>query len=158
LEDLEEERRLFYVAITRAESRLFLTYANTRYKFGSLNYCEPSRFLQEIPDNIVSHHGDMRRPRAPEAAKTAQRTLSAPMPASRPATMPVSPSGEPFIADDASGLQTGMEVMHEKFGEGKVVSIEGSGANKIASIFFAQYGVKKIMLKFARLKILTGGI
>jgi DNA helicase-2/ATP-dependent DNA helicase PcrA len=55
LEDLEEERRLFYVAITRAETRLFLTYANTRYKFGQLNYCEASRFLQEVPDNIVSY-------------------------------------------------------------------------------------------------------
>jgi len=159
LEDLEEERRLFYVAITRAESRLYLTYANTRYKFGSLNYCEPSRFLQEIPDNLISHHGDMRRPKAPEAAKTLYKSASAPAPpVNRPAAAPIAASGEPFIADDASGLQTGMEVMHEKFGEGKVVAIEGSGANKIASIFFAQYGVKKIMLKFARLKILTGGI
>ena len=51
-----------------------------------------------------------------------------------------------------------MEVMHEKFGEGKVVSIEGGGANKIASIFFGQFGVKKIMLKFAKLKILKGGV
>jgi DNA helicase-2/ATP-dependent DNA helicase PcrA len=64
---------------------------------------------------------------------------------------------EPFIADDASTLQTGMEVTHEKFGDGKVVSIEGAGANRIASVFFQQYGVKKIMLKFARLKILSSG-
>jgi DNA helicase-2/ATP-dependent DNA helicase PcrA len=64
---------------------------------------------------------------------------------------------EPFIPDDANTLQTGMEVLHEKFGEGKVVSIEGSGANKIASIFFNSYGVKKIMLKFAKVKILSGG-
>ena len=73
-------------------------------------------------------------------------------------TLAIEPSGEPFIHDDASGLQAGMEVMHEKFGEGKVVSVEGGGANKIASIFFGSFGIKKIMLKFAKLKILTKGI
>jgi DNA helicase-2/ATP-dependent DNA helicase PcrA len=61
------------------------------------------------------------------------------------------------VPDDANTLQTGMEVLHEKFGEGKIVSIEGSGVNKIASIFFSAYGVKKIMLKFAKVKILSGG-
>ncbi|HWB64365.1 MAG TPA: 3'-5' exonuclease, partial [Chitinophagales bacterium] len=157
-EDLEEERRLFYVAITRAEKRLFLTYASTRYKFGSLNYCDPSRFLQEIPENILSYHGDIKKPKTPEAAKSFYRTVSPP-PVSKPVVQqPATHNSEPFIADDSSGLQTGMEVMHEKFGEGKVVSIEGSGANKIASIYFGQYGVKKIMLKFARLKILSGGL
>ena len=158
LEDLEEERRLFYVAITRAESRLFLTYASTRYKFGSLNYCEPSRFLMEIPENVVSYHGDLKKPKAPDAAKNLYSKVSSqpiPKPVVRTST---STSAEPFISDDVSGLQTGMEVMHEKFGEGKVVNIEGSGVNKIASIFFAQFGTKKIMLKFAKLKILKGGV
>lgn len=157
LDDLEEERRLFYVAITRAEHRLFLTYASTRYKFGNLNYCEPSRFLQEIPENVVSFHGDLKKAKTPEATKSLYNQF-----ATRPAPKPIVPAtpstSEPFIADDASTLQTGMEVMHEKFGEGKVVSIEGAGANKIASIFFGQYGLKKIMIKFARLKILSGGI
>lgn len=158
LEDLEEERRLFYVAITRAETRLFLTYASTRYKFGSLNYCEPSRFLMEIPENVVSYHGDLKKPKAPEAAKTLYTKITA-QPAPKPTVVArVSDSGEPFIADDVSGLQGGMDVMHEKFGEGKVVNIEGSGINKIASIMFGQFGVKKIMLKFAKLKILKGGL
>lgn len=157
LEDLEEERRLFYVAITRAEKRLFLTYASTRYKFGQLNYCDPSRFLQEIPENIISHHGDMKKAKVHEAGN--REGFLSEFTARRAAVQPaVEPTGEPFIADDASGLQTGMEVMHEKFGEGKVVSIEGGGANKIASIFFGSFGIKKIMLKFARLKILTKGI
>ena len=157
LEDLEEERRLFYVAITRAEKRLFLTYASTRYKFGQLNYCDPSRFLQEIPENIVAHHGDHRKAKAPEMAKGLYRTISPP-PVSKPSAELPPRNIEPFIADDANGLQTGMEVVHEKFGDGKVVSIEGSGANKIASIFFGQFGIKKIMLKFAKLKILSGGM
>jgi len=67
-------------------------------------------------------------------------------------------NAEPFIADDPNGLQNGMDVIHEKFGDGKVVSIEGAGANKIASIHFNGYGIKKIMLKFARLKIVSGGM
>lgn len=158
LEDLEEERRLFYVAITRAETRLFLTYANTRYKFGQLNYCEASRFLQEVPDNIVSYHGDLKKPKIQQhqPISTFSRVVSPASP--KPISQPVqSHSIEPFVPDDANTLQTGMEVLHEKFGEGKVVSIEGGGANKIASIFFNSYGIKKIMLKFAKVKILSGG-
>ncbi|MFN8321888.1 MAG: 3'-5' exonuclease [Chitinophagales bacterium] len=159
MDDLEEERRLFYVAITRAEARLFLTYANTRYKFGQLNYCDSSRFLQEVPDNIVSFHGDLKKPKVHQQASsisTFSRVVSAPSPKPT-AQPPVNHSSEPFIPDDANTLQTGMEVLHEKFGEGKVVSIDGSGANKIASIFFSAYGVKKIMLKFAKVKILSKG-
>ncbi len=160
LEDLEEERRLFYVAITRAESRLFLTYANTRYKFGQLNYCEASRFIQEVPENVVSYHGDLKKPKVHQPQhqpiSTFSRIVSPASP--KPISQPVqSHPIEPFIPDDANTLQTGMEVLHEKFGEGKVVSIEGSGVNKIASIFFSAYGVKKIMLKFAKVKILSGG-
>lgn len=165
LEDLEEERRLFYVAITRAEARLFLTYANTRYKFGQLNYCDPSRFIQEVPDNVVSYHGDLKKPKVHQSSQQQSvRPISsisrptssqAPKPVAQPSQLS---SGAPFVPDDANKLQTGMEVLHEKFGEGKVVSIEGSGANKIASIFFNAYGVKKIMLKFAKVKILSGGM
>ena len=157
LEDLEEERRLFYVAITRAETRLFLTYASTRYKFGTLGYCEPSRFLMEIPENVVSYHGDLKKPKAPDAAKNLYSKISS-QPATKPVVTRTSESGEPFIAEDVSGLQGGMDVMHEKFGEGKVIIIEGTGVNKIASIMFGQFGVKKIMLKFAKLKILKGGL
>ena len=161
LEDLEEERRLFYVAITRAEARLFLTYANTRYKFGQLNYCEPSRFIQEVPDNVVSYHGDLKKPKVHQQqhspVSSFLRVVSPPSP--KPiAQQPITQLSGPFIPDDANTLQTGMEVLHEKFGEGKVVSIEGSGANKIASIFFNSFGVKKIMLKFAKVKILSGGM
>ncbi len=163
IEDLEEERRLFYVAITRAEAHLFLTYANSRYKFGQLNYCDPSRFLQEVPESVVTYHGDLKKPRVhQQPTSTFSRVVSPPAYKSGVKTSEVfktsEVSGEPFIPDDASGLQTGMQVAHEKFGEGKVVSIEGAGANRIASIFFSSYGVKKIMLKFAKVKILSGGM
>ncbi len=150
LEDLEEERRLFYVAITRAEQKLFLTYASTRYKFGSLQYCEPSRFLSEIPESILSIHGDLKRE---QARQVVSRTLSVKPTSNTP--KPTVAGSEPFIPDDANGLQTGMEVVHEKFGEGKVIAMEGAGVNRISTIFFEGYGQKKIMLKFARLKILN---
>ncbi len=151
LDELEEERRLFYVAITRAERKLFLTYASTRYKFGSLQYCEPSRFLTEIPENILAIHGDLKRE---QSRQVIGRTTLNMKPLSTPAPRAVPTNSEPFIPDDASGLQTGMEVVHEKFGDGKVIAMEGAGINRIATIFFEGYGQKKIMLKFARLKIL----
>ncbi len=165
IEDLEEERRLFYVAITRAEKKLYLTYANTRYKFGQLNYCDASRFLNEIPQDVVSHHGDLKKPAVHQQSgfsKTAsffsqfQRT-GTPSVAPKTTSQPLQHSG-PFVPDDVARLSAGTEVLHEKFGEGKVISIEGVGANKIASIQFQGFGLKKIMLKFARVKILNGDI
>lgn len=149
LEELEEERRLFYVAVTRAERKLFLSYASTRYKFGSLQYCEPSRFLKEIPEEILSILGDLKR----EQAKQMLSRTTLNIKPTAPAPKSISHS-EPFVPDDASNLQTGMDVVHEKFGEGKVIAMEGAGINRIATIFFEGFGQKKIMLKFARLKIL----
>jgi DNA helicase-2/ATP-dependent DNA helicase PcrA len=165
IEDLEEERRLFYVAITRAEKKLFLTYANTRYKFGQLNYCDASRFLNEMPDDVVSHHGDLKKPKVHQQnpvkpgsflSQFQRSTPSQPGNVSAPNTG--NASSEPFVADDVSKLAAGTEVLHEKFGEGKVISIEGVGANKIATIQFGSFGLKKIMLKFARVQILSGGL
>lgn len=165
IEDLEEERRLFYVAITRAEKKLYLTYANTRYKFGQLNYCDASRFLNEIPQDVVSHHGDLKKPAVHQQSgfsKTGsffsqfQRT-GTPGVAPKTTSQPLQHNG-PFIPDDVARLSAGTEVLHEKFGEGKVISIEGVGANKIATIQFQGFGLKKIMLKFARVKIINGGI
>jgi DNA helicase-2/ATP-dependent DNA helicase PcrA len=165
IEDLEEERRLFYVAITRAEKKLYLTYANTRYKFGQLNYCDASRFLNEMPDDVVSHHGDLKKPKVHQQnpvkpgsflSQFQRSTPSQPSNVSAPNTSHA--SSEPFVADDVSKLAAGTEVLHEKFGEGKVISIEGVGANKIATIQFGSFGLKKIMLKFARVQILNGGL
>jgi DNA helicase-2/ATP-dependent DNA helicase PcrA len=149
LEELEEERRLFYVAVTRAQRKLFLTYASTRYKFGSLQYCEPSRFLKEIPEEIVSVVGDLKREQVKQIISRSTLNVK---PTAAPPKM--SAAKEPFMPDDVGNLQTGMDVVHEKFGEGKVIAMEGAGINRIATIFFEGYGQKKIMLKFARLKIL----
>jgi DNA helicase-2/ATP-dependent DNA helicase PcrA len=154
-EDLEEERRLFYVAITRAEKKLFLTYATSRYKYGNIQYSEASRFLNEIPENIMSLYGQQQ----PKAQQPIQRLEGwgksiYPKPAAKPIATPVITSTDPFIPDDAFTIQNGMDVRHEKFGDGKVTAMEGAGTNKIATIFFPNFGEKKIMLKFAKLKIL----
>jgi DNA helicase II / ATP-dependent DNA helicase PcrA len=162
-DDLEEERRLFYVAITRAEKKLFLTYATTRYKYGNIQYSEASRFLTEIPENIISTYGQQQ----PKAAAPIQRNEASegwggsfgksiyPKPAPKPVAAPVINTNYPFIPDDAFTIQNGMDVRHEKFGDGKVTAMEGAGTNKIATIFFPNFGEKKIMLKFAKLKILS---
>lgn len=155
-EDLEEERRLFYVAITRAEKKLFLTYATSRYKYGNIQYSEASRFLNEIPENIMSLYGQQQ----PKAQQPIQRLEGwgksiYPKPAPKPIATPVITSTDPFIPDDAFTIQNGMDVRHEKFGDGKVTAMEGAGTNKIATIFFPNFGEKKIMLKFAKLKILS---
>ncbi|MCS6934114.1 MAG: UvrD-helicase domain-containing protein [Chitinophagales bacterium] len=159
-EDLEEERRLFYVAITRAEKKLFLTYANTRYRNGQLHFSEPSRFIDEIPRELTNYAGI-----------AADKNYGPAVPSWRNSTPPrantshtssarthTPPAEGPFTADDPALLQAGMEVFHEKFGEGKIIAIEGAGTNRIAAVQFADLGIKKIMLKFARLKIIRSGV
>jgi DNA helicase-2/ATP-dependent DNA helicase PcrA len=153
-EDLEEERRLFYVAITRAEKKLYLTYATTRYKYGNIQYSEASRFLTEIPEHIMSLYGQQPKAQQPIQRLEGWGKSIYPKPAPKPVAAPVITSTDPFIPDDAFKLQNGMDVRHEKFGDGKVTAMEGAGTNKIATIFFPNFGEKKIMLKFAKLKIL----
>lgn len=163
--DLEEERRLFYVAITRAKERLWITYANSRYRFGSLVQNDPSRFIEEIPANYVdkTFTGASNRPapggfnttpaaqafdKLPSLKKLADKlaTAAAPAPAHTPSVN--------FTADDASEMNVGMKVEHQKFGFGTILSLEGGTNNRIAGIDFgAGHGVKKIMLNFAKLKI-----
>ncbi len=162
--DLEEERRLFYVAITRAKARLWITFANSRYRFGSLVQNDPSRFIKEIPanhiDNTFTGTGN-RGPaqstgtgnlfnqsldKLPSLKKLADK-LAAPKPQAH------TPSPD-FVSDDASTMDVGMQVEHQKFGFGIIKSLEGNPANRIASIDFGTvHGVKKIMLNFAKLRI-----
>ena len=157
-DDLEEERRLFYVAITRSEKKLFLTYATTRYKFGSIQYGEPSRFLSEIPEDIITLHGERQQTPfdSPSKATFNSNFSSQFKKPTAPPAPKISSNSEPFIPDDVTNLTAGQEVEHEKFGTGKVMQIEGAAPNKIAVIFFNGFGEKKIMLKFAKLKIVKG--
>ncbi len=153
--DLEEERRLFYVAVTRAEKRLFLTYADNRYRWGNLTFCEPSRFLEEInPDFIES---------AQKAKVPVKNSFSTDgvMPklkfkADQSKLKKIEPKkGKEAVAASSEEIQAGMEVEHLRFGRGKVVNVEGSGANKKASVFFHGVGQKQLLLRFAKLKIVN---
>jgi DNA helicase-2/ATP-dependent DNA helicase PcrA len=186
-EELEEERRLFYVAITRAKERLWLTFANARYRFGQLQQNDPSRFIEEIPEQYVdksyagggvrnisnggsafermnrgfgnSSNGNSWN----KAASQAERFYGAP-PAKKPSqptylpakplpkTIEHTPSPD-FRASDTSNLQAGQKVEHQKFGFGQVSKIEGSAHNPVATVLFELNGEKKIMLNYAKLRI-----
>lgn len=177
-EELEEERRLFYVAITRAKKKLYLTCANSRYRFGSLVQNEPSRFINEIPDeyldktfsgaanrsnNLGSAYERMQRGFGnfgSSASKNVASTqfqrkpssvLSA-LPKPKPTEHKVS---ENFLASDTSQLEAGQKVEHQKFGYGTVSKVDGSAHNPIATIQFELQGEKKIMLNYAKLRIVT---
>ena len=161
--DLEEERRLFYVVVTRAKQRLWVTYANSRYRFGSLVQNDPSRFLEEIPPAFADRTftGVGARPPVPNASFGGNTQAFDKMPSlkkladklAQPAAPQHKPSGD-FAADDPENMEVGMQVEHQKFGFGTITTIEGSPANRIAGIDFgAGHGVKKIMLNYAKLRI-----
>jgi DNA helicase II / ATP-dependent DNA helicase PcrA len=181
-EELEEERRLFYVVITRAKKKLWVTYANTRYRFGSLVQNEPSRFINEIPDQYLdrafsgggmknqSSFGlggsafDRMRGGFGNQANDAEKLYGPPPGKKRdngPSYMPPKPQGKTiehnpspdFVPSDTSALQEGQRVEHQKFGFGEVVKMEGSAHNPVATVKFDLNGEKKIMLNYAKLRI-----
>jgi DNA helicase-2/ATP-dependent DNA helicase PcrA len=171
--DLEEERRLFYVAVTRAESKLTISYATSRFKFGTLISCEPSRFLDEIDAqylelDFTAKPAATSNPFFDDERKawsrgTGSNTSNADT-YSKPKPQPVKTTSilakahvpsEGFAPSDTSNLQVGMEVEHERFGYGKVISLEGKKPDVKATIFFKEIGQKQLLLKFAKLRVLS---
>ena len=185
-EELEEERRLFYVVITRAKQRLWVTYANTRYRFGQLVQNEPSRFIEEIPQEYLdrsfagvstANNGgskwgndnaynrlkgwggankevlEAEKKYGPAANQKQKKTpvYLAPQ-SSTPKLVEHTPSAD-FIASDTSNLKAGQKVEHQKFGFGEVIKMEGAAHNPIATVKFEHNGEKKIMLNYAKLRI-----
>ena len=164
-EELEEERRLFYVAITRAMTKLTLSYAEQRYRYGNLTLSERSRFVDEIDGSLIeqtqkaSFKGTSpmsgrpfgRRINEPEqhGFRKLEETQSFAKPSFNQPAVP-----KDFEPSNPDLLQEGMRVMHAKFGAGTILSIDGAGANKKASVNFDSGGVKMLMLKFARLAII----
>lgn len=156
--DLEEERRLFYVALTRAEKRATLTYASTRYRWGQLTSCEPSRFLEEIDTRYVEY--------ANRAARTASTHPEEPVFQRKEIVKNVTPPPKKnlvkvtgtapinFDSEKLKDLAVGMTVKHERFGTGKVTAMEGSYPNSKATVAFEQVGQKQLLIKFAKLEIL----
>jgi DNA helicase-2/ATP-dependent DNA helicase PcrA len=186
-EELEEERRLFYVAITRAKHKLWLTYANARYRFGQLQQNDSSRFLEEIPEEHLdkSYAGGGTRNGGnsgtafermnrgfggggnawggkSSAAAKAEKQYGAPpgkvatpgyvAPKPQNKTVEHTPSAD-FVPSDTSNLKAGQKVEHQKFGFGEVMKMEGAAHNPIATVNFELNGEKKIMLNYAKLRI-----
>lgn len=147
---IDEERRLFYVAITRAEQHLILTYASSRYRFGKMQYNNSSRFLEEISADC------MELKTLNQTAKVGGMKLPAASLTKVPIKTPAGNTGPIQIkASPVQLIVAGAKVLHERFGEGKVISLEGAPDNKIAIIFFGpEIGEKRIMLKFAKLQVI----
>ena len=200
LRELEEERRLLYVAITRAKDHCFLTFAKSRYKFGQFTYCEPSRFINEISPAYMAMQGGVQRPAQQQGtlrggglfgrtnSYASQQRVAGnsgvqqssgysswcgsanAQPAQSPRREPETPSftqrpanlrrvadvqhsyGTP--AGNTPTLGVGQVVQHERFGVGQVISTEGIGENAKATIKFQNAGVKTLLLKFAKLKVI----
>jgi len=171
-EALEEERRLFYVALTRAKENAWLSFATQRYRWGKLDFCTPSRFLEDLDEQFIDNT-DWKIENA-TTAKSNDLPFGSP---SRQFTrrQPVSPlknqnsqnifgkklvklkesekQQNSFSGDSPDKIQPGMVVEHQRFGEGKVLKIEGVAPNLKAIVFFQNAGQKNLLLKFAKLKI-----
>lgn len=174
--DLEEERRLFYVAITRAEKQATLSYATVRYRFGNITYCEPSRFIDEIDDKFIDY------PEEPSAPAFSTNTFDSfrnnyyevqkketgfnnpdagtgnsinfnpkPRRLLNLNSKTLASSSAPVDVNLNRSLQKGDLVMHEKFGKGSIVMLEGNWPETKATIEFEKAGSKSLLLKFARL-------
>jgi DNA helicase-2/ATP-dependent DNA helicase PcrA len=153
--ELEEERRLFYVALTRAMKKVTLSYAESRYRWGQFSFSEPSRFLDEIDENLLDlpHKSHLKTAPEPEPTQTGQQSYRPVQRKLKSIQTATSSGNSHFQGDDTNGLMAGMEVEHSKFGKGKVVSVEGTGPNKKATVFFNGIGNKNLLLRFAKLKI-----
>lgn len=157
--DLEEERRLFYVAITRAEKKLFMSYALNRYRFGRLKNCEPSRFLEEVDPAFikVNRKFSSKDPVSPGinyVTKNFVNNIKKENSTKRfAAKVNHTPSAD-FQPSDTTNLAEGMNVEHPKFGFGVVTNIDEQGANKKAKVDFEKAGEKTLLLSFAKLRIL----
>ena len=174
--ELEEERRLFYVALTRAEKQAYLTYTESRYRWGKLIDAEPSRFLQEIDDEYLDIQtpddnyrykplidsdifGDVDKSNlrqnkpsntaAPRAGKPTEEQLRR-----LRKLKPQTDSAPRTTSDLGSKLEKGTRVEHSRFGKGEVLAIEGAGQDQKAEIEFQNGGVKNLLLRFAKLKVL----
>lgn len=155
--ELEEERRLFYVALTRACKRVTLSYALNRYKWGTLERSSPSRFIGEIESEYLWYPQTGGRPfgQRAEPGFHPVRDRSEPFstaPASPPAKMTrVRDADPPSMAQTNLALEPGDRVSHERFGEGEVMAVEGAAPNTTALIEFKTAGTKKLLLRFAKL-------
>ncbi|NND77475.1 MAG: UvrD-helicase domain-containing protein [Flavobacteriales bacterium] len=164
--ELEEERRLFYVAVTRAKEKATISFATSRFRWGNLIYCEPSRFIEEIDESYIDYPDKVSDKgkgkwevddgfgggwnKKPVVRKPSQFKPKAPLNAKLKKVTTSIGGPDPALMD----LEIGVEVKHDKFGKGKVVKLEGERPNTTATVFFPKVGKKRLLLKFAKLKVL----
>ena len=178
-EELEEERRLFYVALTRAEKKLVLSYAENRYRWGNMTLSEPSRFIEEIDESLIertkkasfrgtssfneginfsnpfSRSFQEKKEFQKRTTQSSSETTSRPSSSATPININTSKNNDSdFVAAAPDDIAEGMRVLHQKFGQGTVAKVEGIGPNKKATVIFDECGSKQLMLKFAKLNIL----
>ncbi|MBK5192631.1 MAG: UvrD-helicase domain-containing protein [Flavobacteriaceae bacterium] len=175
--ELEEERRLFYVALTRAEKQAYLTYAQSRYRWGKLVEAEPSRFIEEIEEQYKSYmipqddykykplidldiFGEVDKSKLRQTKPTAGSPPLAHKPSEEQLRKlrklrPASDASATASIKDSIKLEVGNAVEHMRFGKGIVISLEGIGQDKKAEINFENGGIKKLLLRFAKLKLLS---
>ncbi|MEN8119719.1 MAG: UvrD-helicase domain-containing protein [Bacteroidota bacterium] len=177
ISELEEERRLFYVAITRAEKTLYISYAKTRYRWGQLADCMPSRFIRDIDPDFIEQESPLS---SIKSYKTKNNFSTKPKTelngiTKKPySSFKKSSDKEPVFKsrlkkiekniniekkstekNNTNGIAVGVMVEHQRFGKGKVLNIEGDFPNIKATIEFSSAGKKQLLLKFAKLKVLT---
>jgi DNA helicase II / ATP-dependent DNA helicase PcrA len=161
--DLEEERRLFYVAVTRGMDSVTLSYAENRYRWGDLIATEPSRFIDEIDEKYIEiprkvsmydHSLDFRKIKGADSAENFTGISLTGRKLKKIGPDPGQNPGNTGSTDELGHLQVGMMVEHDRFGQGKVLQIEGEGSNRKATVFFPAVGQKQLLLKFAKLRVL----
>jgi DNA helicase-2/ATP-dependent DNA helicase PcrA len=171
-EDLEEERRLFYVAITRAETKATLSYAERRFRYGNHVMCEPSRFIDEIDSQFIEYPEEKPKEKRiiefkreensfqQNSTRSSNVDLLKPKQASPllkrnlVSTNAVNTQAAPIDAAEIKSIKEGTVVQHEKFGKGSVLAIEGDFPNIKATINFDLGGQKQLLLKYAKLKVI----
>ncbi len=156
--ELEEERRLFYVALTRAEQQVYLSYATSRYRWGNLIYCEPSRFLEELDEAFVEHAGAGLRSKPRGSAAREFESKGTPVKTihnlkKKKLVKTTNPGTN--APGEIARVAVGNQVKHAKFGIGTVMEVEGDFPEQKATIQFDKNGKKQLLLKFAKLEILS---
>jgi DNA helicase-2/ATP-dependent DNA helicase PcrA len=173
MEEFEEERRLFYVALTRAEQHAYISFARQRYKWGKLEYCNKSRFIDEIDAqylnmpvekdaNFYNEPSELPFPPSRLRQPVASILGMKPTAASQPdlykklsKLRETKSAGEAFDYSNPEEIQAGMIVEHQRFGRGKVLQMEGRTPDIQATVFFQNTGKKQLLLKFAKLRIIS---
>jgi DNA helicase-2/ATP-dependent DNA helicase PcrA len=140
---IQEERRLFYVGITRAKKKLHLSLATSRATFGEIASCMPSRFLAEIPNDLVDWRESGRRSLSPSFER---RSWDAP---AKPRTEWTGAITREVRDNSGMELATGDRIRHDDFGDGRVLGVTGDGAKRIAEVMFDGVGKKKLLIKIA---------